>query len=71
LSAGLKNLKLIGYYYCFVSGVLGVMAGLDSTGFSGNKAISAGLSIFISSALADAELLAVLVGLALNWAKLK
>jgi hypothetical protein len=71
LSAGLKNLKVIGYYCCFASGVLGVMAGLNSTGFSGNNAMSAGLSIFISPALADAEPLADLVGLALNWARLK
>ena len=74
MSAGLKNLKLIGYYYCFVSdvlAVLGVMTGLNSTGFSGNNAMSAGLSIFISSALADAEPLADSVGLALNWARLK
>ena len=71
MSAGLKNLKVISYYYCFASGVLGVMAGLNSTGFSGNKAMSVGLSIFISSALVDAEPLADSVGLALNWARLK
>ena len=47
------------------------MTGLNSTGFSGNKAISAGLSIFMSLALADAEPLADSVGLALKWAKLK
>ena len=71
MSAGLKNLKVIGYYFCFASGVLGVMAELNSTGFSGNKAMSVGLSIFISSALVDAEPLADSVGLALNWARLK
>jgi hypothetical protein len=58
LCAGSKNLKVIGYYYCFVSGVLGVMAELNSTGFAGNKAMSAGLSIFMPLALRDAESLA-------------
>jgi hypothetical protein len=71
LCAGLKNLKVIGYYYCFASGVLGVMAGLNSTGFSGNKAMSAGLSIFMSLAPEDDEPLADSVDLALNWARLK
>jgi hypothetical protein len=71
LCAGSKNLKVIGYYCVFVFGVLGTMAGLNSTGFTGNKAMSAGLSIFLPLALGDAELLADSVGWALNWARLK
>jgi hypothetical protein len=68
---GFKKPKSFGYYYCFASGVLGVMAGLNSTGFSGNKAMSAGLSIFMSLAPEDDEPLADSVDLALNWARLK